>query len=103
MVICDYGKAQKTHIPFPYFAEVMTGFEYSTAAHMLYANMEPQGIECIRNIRDRFRRRKTKPLGRGGMWPSLRESDGLVVGTACVKPLPLRRSERKRHHVQGET
>jgi non-lysosomal glucosylceramidase len=61
MVICDYGKAERPRIPFPYFAEVMTGFEHSTAALMLYSGMVPQGIECIRNIRARYDGEKRNP------------------------------------------
>jgi hypothetical protein len=61
MVICDYGKAQRPKIPFPYYAEVMTGFEYSTAAHMLYAGMVREGVECIGNIRARYDGEKRNP------------------------------------------
>ena len=61
MVICDYGEAARPRIPFPYFAEVMTGFEHSTAALMLYSGMVPEGIECIRNIRARYDGEKRNP------------------------------------------
>ncbi len=61
LVICDYGKAQRPRIPFPYYAEVMTGFEYSTAVHMLYAGMVEQGIECIENIRRRYDGERRNP------------------------------------------
>jgi uncharacterized protein (DUF608 family) len=61
MVICDYGKAQRPKIPFPYYAEVMTGFEYSTAAHMIFAGMAREGIECIGNIRARYDGEKRNP------------------------------------------
>jgi len=61
MVICDYGKAERPKIPFPYYAEVMTGFEYSTAAHMLYAGMVREGLECIGNIRARYDGEKRNP------------------------------------------
>jgi non-lysosomal glucosylceramidase len=54
MVICDYGTNPRPKIPFPYYAEVMTGFEYSTASHMIYAGMQAQGLECIANIRRRY-------------------------------------------------
>ena len=50
MVICDYGTAPRPRIPFPYFAEVMTGFEHSTAALMMYCGMVEQGIESIRTF-----------------------------------------------------
>jgi uncharacterized protein (DUF608 family) len=61
MVICDYGKAERPRIPFPYYAEVMTGFEYSTAAHMLYAGLVREGIECIADIRARYDGLKRNP------------------------------------------
>lgn len=61
MVICDYGKAARPRIPFPYFAEVMTGFEHATAALMLFSDMVPQGVECIRNIRARYDGEKRNP------------------------------------------
>lgn len=61
MVICDYPDGKRPRIPFPYFAEVMTGFEYSTAVLMLYSGMVPQGVECIRNIRNRYDGLKRNP------------------------------------------
>ena len=61
LVICDYGKAERPRIPFPYYAEVMTGFEYSTATHMRYAGMVKEGVECIRNIRARYDGEKRNP------------------------------------------
>jgi non-lysosomal glucosylceramidase len=61
MVICDYGKAPRPRIPFPYYAEIMTGFEYSTAAHMLYEGMVPEGVEAIRNIRKRYDGERRNP------------------------------------------
>ncbi len=54
LVICDYGKGERPKIPFPYYAEVMTGFEYSAAVLMLYAGMTGRGIECINDIRRRY-------------------------------------------------
>ena len=61
MVICDYGKAERPRIPFPYYAEVMTGFEYSTAAHMIYAGMVAKGSSASRNIRARYDGEKRNP------------------------------------------
>lgn len=61
MVICDYGKAARPRIPFPYFAEVMTGFEHSTAALMVYSGMTSQAVECIQNIRARYDGEKRNP------------------------------------------
>lgn len=40
--------------PFPYFSEVMTGFEYTAAVHMIQEGMVEEGLTCIRNIRARY-------------------------------------------------
>ena len=54
MVICDYAKGQRPKIPFPYYAEVMTGFEHSTASLMLFRGLLDRGLECIDDIRRRY-------------------------------------------------
>ena len=61
LVIADYGKGTRPRIPFPYYAEVMTGFEYSTAAQFIYAGMNAQGLECIENIRRRYDGQRRNP------------------------------------------
>jgi non-lysosomal glucosylceramidase len=61
MVICDYGKAERPRIPFPYYAEAWTGLEYTIAAHMLYAGMTREGLECIENVRSRYDGVKRNP------------------------------------------
>ncbi len=48
--------------PFPYFNEVMTGFEYTAAVGMLYEGMEEEGLHCIRNIRNRYDGEKRSPF-----------------------------------------
>ena len=61
LVVCDYGKAQRPKIPFPYYAEVFTGLEYSTAALMVYHGMAREGVECISSIRARYDGEKRNP------------------------------------------
>jgi len=48
--------------PFPYFTEVMTGFEYTAAIGMLYEGQIESGLKCIQNIRDRYDGRKRNPF-----------------------------------------
>ncbi len=48
--------------PFPYFNEVMTGFEYTAAVGMLFEGMKEEGLDCIRNIRSRYDGRKRSPF-----------------------------------------
>ena len=61
LVICDYGASPRPQIPFPYYAEVMTGFEHSAAALMIFSGMVAEGVECIGNIRSRYDGVKRNP------------------------------------------
>ena len=61
VVVCDYAKAERPHIPFPYYAEVWTGLEHSTAALMFFLGMTEQGVEYIENVRSRFDGAKRNP------------------------------------------
>jgi non-lysosomal glucosylceramidase len=61
VVVCDYGKAERPEIPFPYYAEAWTGLEYSVAALMFYNGMAAQGTEYIQNLRSRYDGVKRNP------------------------------------------
>ncbi len=61
LLMASYPKNRPTN-PFPYFTEVMTGFEYTAAIGMLYEGQEDNGLECIKNIRDRYDGRKRSPF-----------------------------------------
>jgi non-lysosomal glucosylceramidase len=54
LVICDYPHGNRPRVPFPYFEEVMTGFEYSAAILMLFMGRISEGLELIGNIRRRY-------------------------------------------------
>ncbi len=61
LLMASYPKDRPKN-PFPYFTEVMTGFEYTAAVGMLYEGQVNNGLECIRNIRDRYDGRKRSPF-----------------------------------------
>lgn len=61
LVICDYANRARPENPFPYFAEVMTGFEYAAAALMMAEGMVAQGIEVIQNVRRRYDGERRNP------------------------------------------
>ena len=61
LLMASYPKDRPKN-PFPYFTEVMTGFEYAAAIGMLYEGQLEQGLKCIRNIRDRYDGRKRSPF-----------------------------------------
>jgi hypothetical protein len=47
--------------PFPYFTEVMTGFEYTAAIGMLYEGLAEEGLRSIGDVRDRYDGLKRSP------------------------------------------
>ncbi|MET2985596.1 GH116 family glycosyl-hydrolase [Aureibaculum conchae] len=51
--------------PFPYYTELMTGFEYSTAAHMLYEGQTENGLQIFKDIRNRYDGYKRNPFNEG--------------------------------------
>jgi len=61
LLMAAYPK-ERPNNPFPYFTEVMTGFEYAAAVGMLYEDQTKEGLKCIRNIRDRYDGRKRSPF-----------------------------------------
>ena len=61
VVVCDYGKAERPHIPFPYFAEAWTGLEYTIASLMMSWDMVEEGVEILRNVRQRHDGEKRNP------------------------------------------
>ncbi len=48
--------------PFPYFPEVMTGFEYCAAVGMMYEGMNEDALKCIGAIRSRHDGAKRNPF-----------------------------------------
>ncbi|MBR7004501.1 MAG: hypothetical protein IKI00_05975 [Bacteroidales bacterium] len=52
----------RLEVPFPYFPEAMTGFEYCAATGMLYEEMEAEGLKCIGAIRERFDGARRNPF-----------------------------------------
>jgi non-lysosomal glucosylceramidase len=61
LLMADYPKDRPQN-PFPYFSEVMTGFEYTAAVGMLYEGQTKPGLKCIQNIRNRYDGRKRSPF-----------------------------------------
>jgi uncharacterized protein (DUF608 family) len=61
LMVCDYGQAERPHVPFPYYAESWTGLEYLAAAHLLFAGMTREGVEAVRNVRARYDGERRNP------------------------------------------
>ncbi len=61
LLMASYPK-ERPQYPFPYFTEVMTGFEYTAAIGMIYEGQTENGLMCIQNIRDRYNGLKRNPF-----------------------------------------
>jgi hypothetical protein len=53
---------ERPQYPFPYFTEVMTGFEYSAAVEMLYDGQFDIGLKTMQDIRNRYDGIKRNPF-----------------------------------------
>ncbi len=62
LLMASWPNGGRPTIPFPYWSEVMTGFEYTAAIGMLFEDMENEGLETIKNIRDRYDGLKRNPF-----------------------------------------
>ena len=61
LLMASYPKDRPKN-PFPYFTEVMTGFEYTAAIGMLYEGQVQNGLASIQDIRDRYNGEKRSPF-----------------------------------------
>jgi non-lysosomal glucosylceramidase len=61
LIMASWPKG-RLKVPFPYFAESMSGFEYAAAIGMLYEGQTEAGLKCIQSIRDRFDGEKRNPF-----------------------------------------
>ena len=62
LLMASYPLGRRPKRPFPYFNEVMTGFEYAAAVHMLYEGQIDAGLECIAAIRARYDGQRRSPF-----------------------------------------
>lgn len=62
LLMASYPKGKRPRFPFPYFSEVMTGFEYTAGAGMIYEGQVKDGLKVISAIRRRYDGRKRNPF-----------------------------------------
>jgi len=61
LLMASYPRERPAN-PFPYFTEVMTGFEYTAAIGMLYEGQVKSGLQCMQNTRERYDGLKRSPF-----------------------------------------
>jgi non-lysosomal glucosylceramidase len=65
LIIVSYPHGDLLDFPQPYYTEVMTGFEYSTADLMIYEGQLEAGLKVFQSIRNRFDGNKRNPFDEG--------------------------------------
>ena len=61
LLMCSWPRG-RLKTPFPYFGEVMTGFEYVAAAEMVFQGMDTDAVKVVKAIRDRHDGLKRNPF-----------------------------------------
>ncbi len=83
LLMASYPRGQRPTRPFPYYTEVMTGFEYCVAVHLLQEGMTRDGLKVVRDIRARYDGRKRNPFDEaecGHHYARAMASWGLIAG-----------------------
>lgn len=62
VLMCSYDDGKRPERPFPYFGEVMTGFEYTAATGLLQVGETDKALEIISAIRARYDGNKRNPF-----------------------------------------
>ena len=62
LLMASYPHGERPQFPFPYFPEVMTGFEYTAAIGMLYEGLPELGLQVIADIRNRYDGKRRSPF-----------------------------------------
>ena len=62
VLMATYPRGRRPKRPFPYYNEVMTGFEYTAAVGMLYEGMVSDGLRIVAAVRSRYDGRKRSPF-----------------------------------------
>ena len=62
VLMCTYEAGKRPKRPFPYFNEIMTGFEYTAAVGLLQDGDRAKGIEIIEAIRARYNGLRRNPF-----------------------------------------
>ncbi|MCP5529372.1 MAG: hypothetical protein H7A44_02935 [Opitutaceae bacterium] len=62
VLMASYPRGQRPERPFPYYTEVMTGFEYCLALSLIQAGATREALGVVRDIRNRYDGRKRNPF-----------------------------------------
>lgn len=62
LLVASYPHGNRPARPFPYYAEVWTGLEYTAAAGLIAEGMHDEGVGVVETVRSRFDGRRRNPF-----------------------------------------
>ncbi len=62
LLMATYPRGRRPKRPFPYYNEVMTGFEHTAAVGMIQEGLADEGLECIAAVRARYDGARRSPF-----------------------------------------
>ncbi|TDE10406.1 GH116 family glycosyl-hydrolase [Jiangella asiatica] len=62
LVVASYPRGNRPARPFPYYAEVWTGLEYTAAIGLIQAGLADDGVRVVDAVRSRFDGRRRNPF-----------------------------------------
>ncbi|WP_040420746.1 GH116 family glycosyl-hydrolase [Actinopolymorpha alba] len=65
LLVASYPRGNRPERPFPYYAEVWTGLEYTAAVGMFYEGLYDEGVSVYEGVRARYDGRRRNPFNEG--------------------------------------
>lgn len=88
LLLCTWPRGGELSLPFVYSNEVWTGIEYQVASHLMFEGKVEEGLEIVRECRDRYDGRIRNPFNEyecGHWYGRALSSYGLIQGLTGVR------------------
>ena len=88
LLLCTWPHGGALSIPFVYSNEVWTGIEYQVASHLMLEDLVEEGLDIVRECRDRYDGRIRNPFNEyecGHWYARAMSSYGLIQGLTGVR------------------
>jgi uncharacterized protein (DUF608 family) len=88
LLLCTWPRSGELSLPFVYSNEVWTGIEYQVASHLMFEGKVKEGLDIVRECRDRYDGRIRNPFNEyecGHWYGRALSSYGLIQGLTGVR------------------
>ena len=88
LLLCTWPRGGELSLPFVYSNEVWTGIEYQVASHLMFEGKVPEGLDVVRECRDRYDGKIRNPFNEyecGHWYGRALSSYGLIQGLTGVR------------------